>query len=59
MLEKTLEKTKIRNMSVEDKQVSLCKLNLKRKGLDDKRIELLERNIRAIINNILDDLEYE
>jgi hypothetical protein len=40
-------------------QVNLCKLALKSKGLDDAKIELLENNIRAIINNVLNTMKYE
>ncbi len=38
--------------------VVLCRLNLMQKGLPQEKIDMLENNIRAIINNVFDDLEH-
>jgi hypothetical protein len=52
--QKTLRSTLL---EYEPKSLDLCKLELKKKGLSDDKIELLEKNIRAIINITFDDLE--
>ena len=52
-------KEKTCNIEHNPAQVNLCKLGLKRKGLSDEQIDLLENNIRTIINKVLDNLEDE
>lgn len=44
-------------LEYEPESLDFCKLQLKNRGLSDEKIELLEKDIRAIINVVLDDLE--
>ena len=50
---------KICNLSKAQRDVELCKLKLKQKGLSDIKIELLEDHIKVIISKVIKDLEYE
>lgn len=54
--QKTLRNTLL---EYKPKSLDLCKLELKKQGLSDEKIELLEKNIRAIINITFDDLEHD
>ena len=55
----TSQNNKIQKLSKTQKDLELCKLNLKRKGLHDVQIDLLESHIKVIINQVLDNLENE
>jgi|GEM_PF-5606530 len=55
----TSQNNKIQKLSKTQRDLELCKLSLKRKGLDDVQIDLLESHIKVIINKVLDNLENE
>lgn len=57
---KSTQNNQISEKMVETRlSVDECKANIKKLGMDNGKIDLLEKNIRAIINNIFDQLENE
>jgi len=41
------------------KSVEFCRLKLRRRGLSEDKIKLLEQNIRVIINNVFNSLDHD
>jgi len=39
--------------------VNECKLNMKKIGMNDEKIDLIEENLKAIISKVFDELKNE